>query len=139
MFQILFGMATLASAAFMTNLIPALGERGIQPTTAAIHASETGRRVERLPGRIEGPIVPWDDILHEGPVPLGLNPAAMRERRAEFLAACGWAPSRTILRMLEERHDQFVAESDQDDLPTGPLPTADELADEVERFLREQG
>jgi hypothetical protein len=52
---------------------------------------------------IEGAIVPWDDILHEGPVPLGLNTAAMRERRAEFLAACGWAPSRTILRMLEER------------------------------------
>lgn len=44
-----------------------------------------------------------------------------------------------MLRMLEERHDQFVAESNQDDLPTGPLPTADELADEVERFLREQG
>jgi hypothetical protein len=43
-----------------------------------------------------------------------------------------------MLRMLEERHDQFVAESTHDDLPTTPLPTADELADEVEAFLREQ-
>ena len=45
-----------------------------------------------------------------------------------------------MLRMLEERHDQFLAESASvDGLPTADLPTADELADEVERFLREQG
>ena len=45
-----------------------------------------------------------------------------------------------MLRMLEERHDQFLAESASvDGLPAVDLPTADELADEVERFLREQG
>jgi hypothetical protein len=35
---------------------------------------------------IEGRIVPWDDVLHEGPVPAGLNAAALRDVRAEFLA-----------------------------------------------------
>ena len=47
-----------------------------------------------------------------------------------------------MLHMLEQRHDQFVAESAAaagDHMPTGPLPTADELADEVERYLREHG
>ena len=52
---------------------------------------------------IEGAIVPWEDALHEGPVPQGLNVAAMRDRRAEFLAACGWGRSVELNRMLAER------------------------------------
>lgn len=38
---------------------------------------------------ITGRIVPWDDVLHEGPVPAGLNVAALRQVRAEFIAAGG--------------------------------------------------
>jgi hypothetical protein len=52
---------------------------------------------------IEGPIVPWDDVLHEGPVPAGLNRAALRERRAAFLASCGWGSADAIGRGLAER------------------------------------
>jgi hypothetical protein len=52
---------------------------------------------------IDGPTVPWDDVLHEGPVPAGLNPAALRERRAAFLAACGWGSAETIVRRLADR------------------------------------
>jgi hypothetical protein len=52
---------------------------------------------------IPGAIVPWEDVLHEGPVPAGLGVAAMRERRADFLAACGWDARARILRMLAER------------------------------------
>jgi hypothetical protein len=36
---------------------------------------------------IEGRILPWDDVLHEGPVPAGLNVAALRQVRAEFIAS----------------------------------------------------
>jgi hypothetical protein len=36
---------------------------------------------------VVGRIVPWNDVLHEGPVPAGLNPAAMREVRAAFIAS----------------------------------------------------
>lgn len=52
---------------------------------------------------IDGAIVPWEDALHEGPVPQGLNVAAMRDRRAEFLAACGWGTSVELSRLLAER------------------------------------
>lgn len=52
---------------------------------------------------IAGPIVPWEDVLHEGPVPAGLGPSALRERRADFLAACGWGARDTIARDLEAR------------------------------------
>ena len=36
-------------------------------------------------------VLPWNDVLHEGPVRAGLHPAALRAERAAFLAACGWA------------------------------------------------
>ena len=52
---------------------------------------------------VEGRIVPWEDVLHEGPVPVGLNAAAMRERRAEFLASCGWGGAEAIGQGLAER------------------------------------
>jgi len=52
---------------------------------------------------ILGAILPWDDVLHEGPVRAGLNVAAMRETRAEFLASCGWAPRDEIARSLAAR------------------------------------
>jgi hypothetical protein len=52
---------------------------------------------------VAGPIVPWDDVLHEGPVPTGLGIAALRERRAGFLAACSWGPAEAIARSLAGR------------------------------------
>lgn len=52
---------------------------------------------------VQGLIVPWDDVLHEGPVPAGLGPAALRERRADFLAGCGWGSLIEIARDLEAR------------------------------------
>jgi hypothetical protein len=52
---------------------------------------------------ISGPILSWDDVLHEGPVPMGLGSVALRERRAAFLAACGWGSVDIIGRRLAER------------------------------------
>jgi MFS family permease len=44
-----FGMASLASAAFIANLVPALGERGISPARAGLLGGLFG--VMQLPGR----------------------------------------------------------------------------------------
>jgi hypothetical protein len=52
---------------------------------------------------VTDPIVPWNDVLHEGPVPAGLNVAAMRQVRADFLAGSGAGSSERIARELEER------------------------------------
>jgi hypothetical protein len=57
--------------------------------------------VRSVAGR--GAIVPWDDVLHEGPVPAGLGPAALRERRADFLASGGNGSFEDILKGLERR------------------------------------
>ena len=54
---------------------------------------------------IEGSIVPWDDVLHEGPVPAGLNRAALRDLRADFLATWVEEPREAIERSLHQRDD----------------------------------
>lgn len=52
---------------------------------------------------LPGEILPWRDVLHEGPVPAGLDPAALRRVRAEFIAASGWAPFEQVLADFERR------------------------------------
>jgi hypothetical protein len=38
-----------------------------------------------------GAVLPWRDVLHEGPVPAGPDPAGLNAVRARFLAEVGWA------------------------------------------------
>lgn len=54
-----------------------------------------------------GEVLTWDDVLHEGPVP-ALEPAALREVRARFLADAGFtdlAQARARLVARDERLD----------------------------------
>jgi hypothetical protein len=51
---------------------------------------------------IDGRMVPWDDVLHEGPVPGGLNVAALRQVRAEFIAS-GMGSFDEVARSFAER------------------------------------
>ena len=62
--------------------------------------SVAGRlRVTDIPGEI----LPWRDILHEGPVPSGLSPGQLREARARFIADQGWGAHEEVLREFETR------------------------------------
>lgn len=47
--SVVFGLSSLATASFVANLVPALGERGVQPAMAAILGGAFG--VMQLPGR----------------------------------------------------------------------------------------
>ncbi len=40
---------------------------------------------------VEGLFLAWDDVLHEGPVPAGLDLDEMSVVRAAYIASCGWA------------------------------------------------
>ena len=48
-------------------------------------------------------VLPWQDVLHEGPVPAGLAPNALAEVRAQFIAARGWASYESALADLRAR------------------------------------
>ena len=53
-----------------------------------------------------GAVLPWQDVLHEGPVPAGPRRALLRTRAA-FLSGCGWGSRPAILSSLERRDRQL--------------------------------
>lgn len=61
---------------------------------------------------IPGTVISWNDVLHEGPVPAGLDEAALREVRARFFAEQGWATYDQVLADFEQR-DQTLAAHDE--------------------------
>jgi len=54
-----------------------------------------------------GAVLPWQDVLHEGPVPAGPRPD-LRQARAAFLSGCGWGRRQDVLSALERRDQQLV-------------------------------
>ena len=54
-----------------------------------------------------GAVLPWQDVLHEGPVPAGPRRELLQARSA-FLSAWGWGSKRSILASLEDRDRQLV-------------------------------
>jgi hypothetical protein len=54
-----------------------------------------------------GSVLPWQDTLHEGPVP-ALPRKELLRARAQFLADCGWGREEALLSSLERRDRQLV-------------------------------
>ena len=55
-------------------------------------------------------VLPWRDLLHEGPVPAGLDPVGLARVRAEFVSAQGWADPAEAAATFAER-DATLAEA----------------------------
>ena len=54
-----------------------------------------------------GAVLPWQDVLHEGPVP-ALPRQELLRTRARFLADCGWGRRQALLSSLERRDRQLL-------------------------------
>lgn len=61
---------------------------------------------------LEGTVVTWKDVLHDGPVPEDLAPEALRAVRAAFIASQGWASFGDVLGDLRRR-DAAVAQAER--------------------------
>lgn len=59
-------------------------------------------------------ILPWRDVLHEGPVPGDVSTASLRDIRAEYLAACGYGELDEIAGQFEGR-DRLIETCDRFD------------------------
>jgi hypothetical protein len=59
-------------------------------------------------------VLPWQDVLHDGPVP-ALPRQELLRTRARFLAECGWGREQALLSSLRRR-DQQLLEALRDDL-----------------------
>ena len=56
---------------------------------------------------LEGDVLTWDDVLHEGPVPAHNGPGALAGIRAWFLATAGWRDYPTIAMRLTDRDERL--------------------------------
>src|SRR3954468_4359991 len=56
----------------------------------------------------DDPVLPWRDILHEGPVPGGIDDSLLRSERAAFLSRAGWGDGVTLLELFERRDAKLV-------------------------------
>jgi redox-sensitive transcriptional activator SoxR len=54
-----------------------------------------------------GAVLPWQDVLHEGPVP-ALPRQELLRTRARFLADCGWGRQQALLSSFERRDRQLL-------------------------------
>ena len=54
-----------------------------------------------------GAVLPWHDVLHEGPVPALARQELLRTR-ARFLADCGWGRQQALFAALERRDLQLL-------------------------------
>jgi hypothetical protein len=60
---------------------------------------------------VPGAVLPWRDVLHDGPVPAG-TPEALRRARAGHLAARGWGDAAEIERDMADRDETLAASAD---------------------------
>lgn len=65
---------------------------------------------------LTGDILPWRDILHDGPVPDDRDSDAFRRVRADFLSGRGWSSSDSVLRSLIDRDQRLDEVADGDEL-----------------------
>jgi hypothetical protein len=72
---------------------------------------------------LTGEILPWRDVLHEGPVPGGLSLEELADVRARFLAQRGWTTLEKARRDFAGRnatlagygdHEEVVLEEEHD-------------------------
>ena len=74
-----------------------------------LHVTNGDSAAEKLrEAGMQGLVVPWRDMLHEGPVPAGLDATALREVRIRYLAEHGWAGEERVRIDLEERDARFA-------------------------------
>jgi hypothetical protein len=57
-------------------------------------------------------ILPWRDVLHDGPIPAGADDRELRQLRAAFLAGEDDAERDELLRWLEHRDQELAANRD---------------------------
>ena len=65
---------------------------------------------------VPGTILPWRDVLHEGPVRTGLSLEALSEERARFIAEAGWGEPAEVLEQFRKRNAAFRRAGEHDEI-----------------------
>lgn len=81
-----------------------------------LHITNGDCAVAVLSQVVHGPILPWRDVLHEGPVRAGLSLEALSQERAQFIAAAGWGTYSEVLQNFRERDAVFRRAGEHDEI-----------------------
>jgi hypothetical protein len=65
---------------------------------------------------MEGEILSWRDVLHDGPVPADLPLPALSQVRADFIASCGRMNADEVRRGFAERDAALAASGEEDEV-----------------------
>jgi len=65
---------------------------------------------------IPGERLPWDDVLHDGPIPAGLDLEALSTVRARFITDWGWATFDEAVARFRDRDDRLRQSHDDDEV-----------------------
>ena len=87
-----------------------LARRGVepmrQPTLLHVTNGESAGNTLRQTG-LGGAVLPWQDVLHAGPVP-AVSRRELLRARARFLSECGWGSRNAIQSALERRDRAYL-------------------------------
>jgi len=73
-----------------------------------LHITNGGATLRLMgPAGLPGEFLPWQDVLHEGPVPARLGLDALSEVRARYLADCGWGDYPRVLADFRHRDQRL--------------------------------
>jgi DNA-binding transcriptional MerR regulator len=103
-------------------------EAGARPTLLHVTNGESAGNTLRQTG-LCGAVLPWQDTLHEGPVP-AVGRAELLRVRSRFLSECGWGSPSAILASFERR-DRTLLEA-LDDKATVVLWFEHDLHDQLQ-------
>ena len=81
-------------------------ESQMRPTLLHVTNGESAGNTLRQTA-LGGAVLPWQDVLHEGPVP-ALPRQELLKTRARFLAGCGWGGEQALLSSFERRDQQLL-------------------------------
>lgn len=63
-----------------------------------------------------GPVLPWRDVLHEGPVRAGLTLEELSTERAAFISDAGWGALAEVLESFRQRDAVLRAATEHDEV-----------------------
>jgi hypothetical protein len=81
-----------------------------------LHITNGDCAVAVLSQVVSGSILPWRDVLHEGPVRAGLSLEALSHERAAFIAATGWASAVEVDKNFADRDRAFRRAGEHDEI-----------------------
>jgi hypothetical protein len=81
-----------------------------------LHITNGDCAVAVLSQIVSGSILPWRDVLHEGPVREGLSLEELSRERAAFIASAGWGAPAKIREDFESRDAAFRRAGEHDEI-----------------------